>query len=206
MRPDSPYYRFDTDHDCIVNVYDVEWEPVAGTKGEVRIPKGGIQLDIRFHEQLRAQKWPQVISGDAGNYPIKLFSLDLASKIEDQGFTGIEFFPLVMRMGELRGLKGKEDSCPGYVWARVSGIILVDLYLGDNPATLDAGGRYALTPCPIGDIWKMKARSEQPEAADFSRVVPAGRGGTYVTPRVAGFFDDLKLKEVRISAFGNGWL
>jgi hypothetical protein len=41
------------------------------------------------------------------------------------GLTGVEFQPVLLELGELRTLKAKTHLCPGYVWGRVTGILLV---------------------------------------------------------------------------------
>lgn len=186
-------------------MHGVKWEVVPGTKNQVSIPKRGA-LDVCFHEQARVSKWPQIISGDAGHYSIKLFSDDLAKKMESAGFSGIEFCPVNFELGNLKGLKGKEALCPRYVWGRVGGIVLVDLFLGDQYIQLDPSGKFTIEEPPIGQYWKMRLREQQPTAADFSRVVPGAISKPVVTPRVAEFFDPLELKELRITAVGNGWL
>jgi hypothetical protein len=188
-----------------VNIFGAQWEPVPGTNGKVNIPLSGT-LDAQFHEQGRTSKWPDLISGDAGHYSIFLFSKDLAKEISVTGFSGIDFHPVNFELGNLKGLKGKGSKRPEYVWGRVWGIAYVDLYLGDRKVPLDVQGRFPMEKCPLGQLWRIKPRPDQPDAKDFSRIIPGALFNPVVTPRVADYFDSMNLKEARISAVGNGWL
>jgi hypothetical protein len=92
------------------------------------------------------------------------------------------------------------------MWARVTGVLLVDLFLRKNPWPLDPTGMFQLESPPIGQYCDMKIRPEQPFAADFCRVVPGGTGYIAVSKPAAEFFDRLKLKDVIIAARGEGFL
>src|SRR5688572_9950129 len=139
MRPDSPYYEFGTRHDCVANVYDLKWREFPGSNGETRIPESGT-VDALFHVQGRASRWPDVFPGD--DPAIKFFSLPVAKKISAAELTGIELNPVHMRLGNLRSLAKKADQCPGYMWARVTGVLLVDLWMWGREWPLDPSGMF----------------------------------------------------------------
>ncbi len=203
MRPVSPFHRFGASDECVAVTHGIKWEDYPGTNGETRIPTGK-PLDAKFLVEGRASRWPDVLPADDPR--IKYFSLPIAEKIAASGLTGIELHPVQLSFGDLRSLKKKADQCPGYMWARFTGVVLVDLYVKRQPWPLDPTGMFRLEEPRPGDYWDMKIREQQPLAKDFCRIVPGGTGYVAVSNRAAEFFDKLKLKEVRIGAFGNGYL
>lgn len=203
MREESPYYRFGAKNECVANVYGLKWKALDGTNGETRVPEAGT-IDALFHVQGRASRWPDVFPGD--DPAIKFFSLVIAEKLAASELTGIELHPVHLRLGNLRSLKNKADQCPGYMWARVTGVLLVDLWMWGRQWPLDPSGMFLAEKPKYNNIERMRIRPVQPLAADFSRVAPGGTGYIAISNRAAKFFDQLNLPEVIIGARGNGAL
>jgi hypothetical protein len=190
-------------------VYGVEWEPNEKIGGARKTPAPAT-LGICFHEEVRVTKWPRLFSGDVGNCTIFFFTREIADEMVVAGFTGIEFHPIEMELGNLKGLRGKESERPEYLWGRVFGTLLVELSFYKRPAKVDSTGLRLLEdsdgiPMSQRDI---KIRPNQPYRYDFCYCVPdgAGNGWVAISKRVAEYFDSLKLKEASIGATGGGFL
>jgi hypothetical protein len=203
MKAESPFHTFNASNECVANVHGLKWVELPGTNGETEFPLGG-SVQAVFHVQGRASKWPAFFPGDDPR--IKFFSLPLAERIRESRLSGIELHPVELRLGELRGLKNKVSESPGYMWARVTGILFVDLILDGAPWPLDPTGMYRLQKPPVGRYPRKLIRKEQPQAADFCRIVPGGTGVIAISDRGARMFDEWKVKEALIHSRGEGIL
>lgn len=200
---DSPYFRFGARRECVANVYGVKYEAMEGTNNETAMPLGGT-IDALFHVQGRASRWPDVFPGDEP--VVKFFSTPFAERLASFNFTGLEFHPVHLRMGNLRSLRSKQDQCPGYFWGRVTGVLLVDLFLNGDPWPVGPSGMFVLAKPPPGQYCDMKIRQEQPLATDFCRIVPGGTGYLAISRRVAEVLENLKSKDIIVGLRGKGFL
>jgi len=147
MLGDHQYYKFGGSHDWIGCVRGVAYEPVSVVRGAIEIPAAQT-LDVTFFIQAIRDAGPRFFPADS--YDIQFFSLRVAQAISDAALTGIEFHPAHIRLGKPGRWTARAGECPGYVWGRITGILLVDPILDGKLVQLDAAGLYLQEKLPIG--------------------------------------------------------
>lgn len=186
MNPMTPLFVIAQGAGVVGDVKRPREEPLPGTNGQTTVPeRNTVVVELRVGG--KNTRWPPFFADRFGRW--HFYAKDLAEEITNAGLTGIEFLPVDLTFGKLRKLQGSESSCPGYVCARVNGLVHADVYCQQRRLEADETGMYLVERIPSGYTGKYKLHEAQPQMLDFNRIVPGNRGVIVVSETAARFFE-----------------